>query len=94
MGQTGVWATGAGLKVCIYVMPVETMHWTLDRQAYRHTPDLEILSLECVGANGLTIIHTGAGNKGPGWTKGGDGAAYVMPEWAGRMASNIYKACK
>jgi len=51
--------------------------------------ELDILSLECVGANGLTIIHTGTGSGGPGWAKGGDGAAYVMPDWTGRMASYI-----
>jgi len=39
---------------------------------------LEILSLECVGANGPTIVHTGMGSKGPGLVKGGDGTTYVM----------------
>jgi len=45
------------------------------------------LSMECVGANGPTIIHMSMGSRGFVWTKRGDGAAYVMPDWAGRMAS-------
>jgi len=29
------------------------------------------------------------GSRGPGWAKGGAGAAFVMPDWAGRMANKI-----
>jgi len=62
-------------------------HWALDRWAYRRKHELGILSLECVVANGTTSIHTGTESIGPRWTKSGDGAAYIMPDWAGRMAS-------
>jgi len=40
---------------------------------------------ECVGANCPTIIHMGTGSGGLGSAKGGEGVAYVMPDWAGRM---------
>jgi len=78
---------GAGLKVSIQIMPVYIRHWALDNQAYRHKHELGILSLRCIGANGSTITHTGTGSGGPGWAKSGDGAAYVVPKWVGRMAS-------
>jgi len=28
-------------------------------------------------------------SRGPGWAKGGDGVAYVMPDQAGKMASLV-----
>jgi len=56
--------------------------------AYRRKRELRILSLVCISANGPTIIHTGTGSKSPGWAKSGDGAAHVMPDWAGKMASH------
>jgi len=57
------------------------LNWALDRLAYRAgNPELE-----CIDANGPTIIHTGT--RSPGWAKGRDWAAYVMPVWACRMAS-------
>jgi len=40
-----------------------------------------------VGANGPARIHMGSESRHLGRAKGGDGAAYVMPDWAGRMAS-------
>jgi len=46
------------------------------------------VSLECVGTNVLTVIHMGTGSGGPGWVIGGNGASYVMPDWASRLASN------
>jgi len=45
----------------------------LDRRKYRRKRELKILILECVGANGRTIIHTGTGNGDPEWTKCGTG---------------------
>jgi len=49
--------------------------------------DLGILNLECFDANGLTVIHMGTGSGGPGWAKGGDRAACVISDLAGRMTS-------
>jgi len=40
-----------------------------------------------VGADGPTRIHTGTGSGGLERAKDGDGAVYVMPGRAGRMAS-------
>jgi len=56
-------------------------------QVYHCGGGAAALGLRGVGADGPTIIHTGTGNGGPGWAKGGDGAAYIMPDWAGRMGS-------
>jgi len=39
-----------------------------------------------VGADGLTHIHMGTGSMDLGWAKGGDEAAYVIPDWVGRTA--------
>jgi len=57
-------------------------HWALDRRAYRRKRERGIPSLECVSANGSTFIHTGTGSRGPGWAKGVNEIAYVMPNWA------------
>jgi len=43
------------------------------------------LSLGGVGANGSACIHTGMGIGNLGLEKGGDGAAYEMPDWVGKM---------
>jgi len=48
------------------------------------------LSLGNVGADGTVRAHTGTRSGGLERTKGGDGAAYIMPVWAGRTASNYY----
>jgi len=69
-----------GLKLGIQAMPVLAKHLALDRRAYRCRRELGIMSLKCVGANESTVINTGTGSMGPGWVKGGDGAAYVMPD--------------
>jgi len=47
------------------------------------------LSLGCVGADRPARIQTGSESGGLGRTKDEDGAAYVMPGWAGRIASAI-----
>jgi len=69
-------------------------HWRLgSRQAIRRTHR----RIQCtdarkagVGADGQAgILHTGTESGGLGRAKGGDGAAYVMPDWAGRMASTL-----
>jgi len=45
-----------------------------------------------VGADGpACILHTGTGSEGLERAIGGDGAAYIMPDWAGRMASVAYR---
>jgi len=46
----------------------------------------------CVGDDRPAHMHTGAGSGVLGRANGGDGAAYVMPGWAGRMASQTYGA--
>jgi len=66
---------------------VKTRHWALDRRAYRHRCELGILSLGCVGADGLALIHTSTGKWSHGWVKGEDGAAYIMLNLAGETAS-------
>jgi len=43
-----------------------------------------------VGADGPALIHTGKGSMGLWKRKGGDGAAYIMPGWAGRTDSWQY----
>jgi len=40
-----------------------------------------------VGADGPAHINMDIGSGGHRWAKGSDGAAYVMPKWADRMAS-------
>jgi len=40
-----------------------------------------------VGADGPARIHTGTKNGELGRAKDRDGAAYVMPVWAGKMAT-------
>jgi len=57
----------------------------LHRWACTRKRDLGILSLECVGANGPTIIHAGTGaldGRGRGCLRN--------PDWAGRMASLMF----
>jgi len=71
-------------------MPVWTRHLALDRQSYRRKCELRIPSMECIGVNGPTIVHTGVGSGDPGWVKVGGGAAYVMLDSMGRMASSLY----
>jgi len=61
-------------------------YWALDRRVWRKR-ELGSLSMEWVGANRPKIIHTGTGSRVLGWAKGRDGAAYVMPDWAGRIAN-------
>jgi len=58
--------------------PLDYRHWALNRGVYSRKRELGILSLECVRANGPTISHTDTG--------------LLMPDWAGRMASVLYKA--
>jgi len=61
--------------------------WTHSRAqaANKHRHDLEGLSLEDIDADGPACIHTSAISLG--WAKGKDGAAYIVPGWAGRTAS-------
>jgi len=48
-----------------------------------YNPEIEA----SVGADRPARIHTGTASGDLGQAKGGDGAAYVIPDWAGRMAS-------
>jgi len=75
------WARdGVGYIGNVHLQYWALLHWT---GGHISTNVLGILSLKCIGAKGMTIIHTGMGSGGTGW------AAYIMPNWAGRMASAI-----